>query len=58
MNIDNIWNKFLDLIKVRLSSLSYNTWFSSSKLVELNDNVAKVLVPTAIKNIYPNLIWI
>ena len=46
MNIDNIWNKFLDLIKVRLSSLSYNTWFSSSKLVELNEEHAIIVVPT------------
>ena len=46
MNIDNIWNKFLNSIKSRLSSLSYNTWFSSSKLVELNEDAAIIVVPT------------
>lgn len=46
MNIDNIWNQFLNLIKTRLSSLSYNTWFSSSKLVELNEEHAVIIVPT------------
>ena len=46
MNIDNIWNKFLNSIKSRLSSLSYNTWFSSSKLVELNEEHAVIIVPT------------
>ena len=46
MNIDNIWNKFLNSIKSRLSSLSYNTWFSSSKLVELNEEHAIIVVPT------------
>ena len=46
MNIDNIWNKFLNTIKSRLSSLSYNTWFSSSKLVELNEEHAVIIVPT------------
>ena len=46
MNIDNIWNKFLSLIKQRLSSLSYNTWFSSSKLVEINEDAAIIIVPT------------
>ncbi len=46
MNIDNIWNQFLNIIKTRLSSLSYNTWFSSSKLVELNEEHAVIIVPT------------
>ena len=46
MNIDNIWDKFLNCIKTRLSSLSYNTWFSSSKLVELNEEAAIIVVPT------------
>ena len=46
MNIDNIWEKFLNSIKSRLSSLSYNTWFSSSKLVDLNEEAAIIVVPT------------
>ena len=46
MNIDNIWDKFLNSIKLRLSTLSYNTWFSSSKLVEINDEAAIIIVPT------------
>ena len=46
MNIDNIWNKFLSKIKTKLSSLSYDTWFSTSKLVELNEEHAVIIVPT------------
>lgn len=46
MNIDNIWNKFLSTIKTKLSSLSYDTWFSTSKLVELNEEHAIIIVPT------------
>ena len=46
MNIDNIWNKFLSTIKTKLSSLSYDTWFSTSKLVELNEEHAVIIVPT------------
>ena len=46
MNVDNIWNKFLESIKVRLNTLSYNTWFSSSKLVEINEEAAIIIVPT------------
>ena len=46
MNIDNIWNKFLSIMKTRLNSLSYDTWFSTSKLVELNEEHAVIIVPT------------
>ena len=46
MNIDNIWNKFLSIMKSKLNSLSYDTWFSTSKLVELNEEHAVIIVPT------------
>ena len=46
MNIDNIWHKFLSTIKTKLYSLSYDTWFSTSKLVELNEEHAVIIVPT------------
>ena len=46
MNIDNIWNKFLSIMKTKLNSLSYDTWFSTSKLVELNEEHAVIMVPT------------
>lgn len=46
MNIDNIWNKFLSIMKTKLNSLSYDTWFSKSKLVELNEEHAVIIVPT------------
>ena len=46
MNIDNIWNKFLSTMKTKLSTLSYDTWFSTSKLVELNEEHAVIIVPT------------
>lgn len=46
MNIENIWNKFLSIIKTKLSPLSYDTWFSTSKLVELNEEHAVIVVQT------------
>lgn len=46
MNIENIWNKFLNCIKDRLNTLSFNTWFKDSKLVELNEEHAIIIVPT------------
>ena len=45
MNLDNIWNEFLNKIKEKISPMLYETWFSETKLIGLNDNIAKVLVP-------------
>lgn len=46
MNIESIWNKFLNIIKERLNTLSFNTWFKDSNLVELNEEHAIIIVPT------------
>ncbi len=46
MNIENIWNKFLLCIKERVNTLSFNTWFKDSKLIELNEEHAIIIVPT------------
>ena len=62
MNIDNIWNKFLSTIKTKLSSLSYDTWFSTSKLVELNEELgynaitmwSAWIIPRVENNAYSN----
>ena len=44
-NKDLIWNQFLNMIKKRVSSLGYDTWFRDTKLVELSDD-AIITVPT------------
>ncbi len=49
MNIDNLWNSFLEKIKPRISSLSYDTWFKNTKLVLLENNVAKILVDSPLQ---------
>ena len=49
MNNDLLWNNFLEKIKSKISSLSYETWFSNTKLLSLNNNVAKVLVEMPIQ---------
>jgi len=46
MNITVIWDKVLDSLKSQLSSVSYETWFSDTKLLNINDGIAKVLVPS------------
>ena len=45
MNLDIVWNNFLQKIKEDLTPLSYETWFQDTKLVALKDNTAFVIVP-------------
>ena len=45
MNIDIIWNNFLEKIKERTSPLSYDTWFKETKLYKLEGNTATIIVP-------------
>ncbi len=49
MNVDNLWNTFLEQIKTKISSLSYDTWFKNTKLVSLDNNVAKILVDSPLQ---------
>lgn len=45
MDLDALWNSFLIKIKENISSLSYETWFKDTRLVDLNDKQAVVIVP-------------
>ena len=45
MELDAIWNSFLTKIKENISSLSYETWFKDTKLVDLNEKTAVIVVP-------------
>ena len=49
MNIDSLWDSFLEKIKPRISSLSYDTWFKDTKLVSLDNNVDKILIDKQLK---------
>ena len=44
MNLENIWESFLEKLKPQISSLSYDTWFKDTKLLSLDGNIAKILV--------------
>ena len=44
-NKELLWKKFLSLIKKKVSSLGYDTWFKDTELVDLNEE-AIVLVPS------------
>jgi len=45
MDINNIWNSFLEKIKDELTPVLYDMWFSETKLIELTEEYAKILVP-------------
>ncbi len=49
MNIDSLWDNFLEKIKPKISNLSYDTWFKNTKLVSLDNNVAKILVDSPLQ---------
>ena len=56
MDLNNIWNSFLDKIKNQISDIAFETWFSETKLISLNNKTATVLVPYHIhkKNLSEN----
>ena len=43
-----IWSNILEKIKNEINSLSFETWFEETKLYELKNGVAKILVPYAL----------
>lgn len=45
MDVTTLWKTFLDKIKESISPMLFETWFAETKLVEINDNSAKVIVP-------------
>lgn len=45
MDLDNIWNSFLEKIKISIAPMLYETWFLETRLIDLKDGSAKVVVP-------------
>ena len=56
MDLNAIWNSFLEKIRNQISDIAYDTWFSETKLISLKENIATVLVPYHIhkKNLSEN----
>ncbi len=48
MDINSIWKSFLEKMEQKLTPVLYDMWFSETKLVELNEEYAKILVPMAV----------
>jgi len=42
---DTIWLNFLNLIRGKLTSLPFDTWFKGTKLHEIDNGIARVIVP-------------
>lgn len=45
MNNDLLWNKFLENIKSNVNSMVYKTWFSKTRLANLDNQKATIIVP-------------
>ncbi len=52
MDLKNIWEEALKKFKENLSSIVFETWFLETELFELNNNVAKIKVPTHVHKKY------
>ncbi len=52
MNVDILWSKFLDSIKDEMTTLSFTTWFSETKLYKLDNDKAYIIVPMPIHKIH------
>ena len=48
MDLDSIWNTFLEKMKSELLPVAYDIWFKDTKLIDLKDDKATVLVQYAI----------
>ena len=48
MNVDIVWSQVLSILKDKLTSLSYDTWFLETELHQLKDGKAVIIVPMGI----------
>lgn len=51
MDINEIWNEFLNIIRTKVSPISYNLWFKDIKLISINPSKAVILVESSEQNI-------
>ena len=45
MDLSNMWKVFLSKVEIKLKPVLYQTWFKDTKLIDLNNEYAIVLVP-------------
>ena len=61
LDYNQIWNKFLNRLRLEIEPINFETWFEDTKLVEIKDKTAKIQVtmPLAkkhIKDIYNSVV--
>ncbi len=56
MNEKQIWDKFLELIKEKISPISYETWFKDTYMYKIEENKVIIVVPMQLhkKNLSEN----
>lgn len=45
MDTNILWNNFLEMVKEQVTSISFETWFKDTRLYDLSDNTAIIVVP-------------
>ena len=45
MDLNNIWKSFLEKIKTQVSDITYDTWFSETKIDHISENIVTLIVP-------------
>lgn len=45
MSNEELWNSFLDILKTRISDISYETWFKDTSLIDITDGKLIIKVP-------------
>ena len=48
MNVNDIWNSFLDRMRKVFNPVSFSTWFDNTKLHEISDKKITLIVPMAV----------
>lgn len=48
MNVNDIWNSFLEKMRKVFNPVSFSTWFDNTKLYEISDNKIILIVPMAV----------
>ena len=45
LNKDELWSSFLEILSTRIATVSFNTWFKDTKLVDMTDGKLVIQVP-------------
>ncbi len=54
MNYTIIWDHFLEKIKEKISTLSYETWFKDTSLYSIDNGIYRIIVPMSIHKTHIN----